>query len=117
VKITAIAPAAIAVIFTSTRTTEYEDEYRAVAASMDDMVRRQPGFLSVESVRDPVTRRGVTVSYWVDETSAAAWKQVAEHQEAQRLGRERFYSEYSVVVAAVTRRYQSGGPGRTEDLP
>jgi len=99
---------AIAVIFTSTRTTDYDDEYRAVAASMDDMVRRQPGFLSVESVRDPVTRRGVTVSYWVDEASAVAWKQVAEHLEAQRLGRVRFYSEYSVVVASVTRAYQSG---------
>jgi heme-degrading monooxygenase HmoA len=105
----ALTPSVIAVIFTSTRTTEYEAEYRAVSESMDDMVRRQPGFLSMESVRDPVTRRGVTVSYWADEASAIAWKQVAEHLEAQRQGREHFYAEYSVVVATVTRAYDAGG--------
>lgn len=103
----AIAPAAIAVIFTSTRTDQFDDEYRGVAEAMDDLARRQPGFLAVESVRDPSTRRGVTVSYWVDEESAVAWKQVAEHLEAQRAGRERFYSDYSVVVARVTRSYDS----------
>ena len=68
----AIAPSAIAVIFTSTRTTQDEDEYRAVADAMEDMARRQPGFLSMESVRDPSTRRGITVSYWTDEASARA---------------------------------------------
>ena len=104
----AIAPAAIAVIFTSTRTADFNDEYRVVAEAMDDMARRQPGFLAIESVRDPDTRRGVTVSYWADEESALAWKQVAEHREAQRAGRERFYSEYSVVVAHVTRSYDKG---------
>lgn len=104
----AIAPSSTAVIFTSTRTTEFDDEYRVVAASMDDMVRQQPGFVSVESVRDPLTRRGITVSYWVNDESARAWKQVAEHVEAQRAGRERFYTEYSIVVAQVTRSYDSG---------
>lgn len=101
----AIAPAAMAVIFTSTRTAEFDDEYRDVAEAMDDLARRQPGFLGVESVRDPGTRRGVTVSYWADDESALAWKQVAEHLEAQRAGRDRFYSDYSVVVARVTRSY------------
>lgn len=104
----AIAPSAIAVIFTSTRTTHDEDEYRAVADAMEDMARRQPGFLSMESVRDGRTRRGITVSYWTDEESARAWKQVAEHLEAQRAGRQRFYSDYSVVVAQVTRSYGTG---------
>lgn len=104
----AIAPSAIAVIFTSTRTTEFEDEYRAVAATMDEMVRQQPGFISSESARDPESRRGITVSYWSDEDSAAAWKQVVEHLEAQRRGREEFYSDYSVVVARVTRSYAVG---------
>lgn len=106
----AIAPSTVAVIFTSTRATDFEGEYEAVADAMDAMARQQPGFLSVESVRDPETRRGVTVSYWTDEASAQGWKQVTEHLEAQRAGRERFYTEYSVVVATVTRSYDSGAP-------
>jgi heme-degrading monooxygenase HmoA len=34
------------------------------------------------------------------------WKQVAEHLEAQRLGRERWYESYDVVVATVDRSYR-----------
>jgi heme-degrading monooxygenase HmoA len=99
----------IAVIFSSTRTTEFEDEYRAVAATMEDMARRQPGFISVESVRDTRSRRGITVSYWLDMVSANAWKKVGEHLAAQRAGKDRFYSAYTVVVAQVTRSYDAAG--------
>lgn len=107
----AVEPSAVAVIFTSTRAPGFDEEYHAVSVAMDTLARVQPGFLSIESVRDPQTRRGITVSYWVDDASARAWKQVAEHLEAQRVGRERFYSDYTVVVAQVTRSYDSGrGP-------
>jgi hypothetical protein len=34
-----------------------------------------------------------------------AWKQVAGHLGAQRLGRERWYREYTTRVATVTRSY------------
>jgi heme-degrading monooxygenase HmoA len=51
--------------------------------------------------------RGITVSYWRDDDCARAWKQVARHLEAQRLGRERWYGQYRVVVAEVIREYAS----------
>lgn len=96
----------IAVIFTSTRTGDDDAGYAAMADEMDAMARAQEGFVSVDSVRDPQTRRGITVSYWRDESCATAWKSVAEHLVAQRMGRERWYAEYSVSVAEVTRSYR-----------
>jgi heme-degrading monooxygenase HmoA len=41
----------------------------------------------------------------VDEASAAAWKQVAEHLVAQERGRSTWYADYRVRVATVTREY------------
>lgn len=96
----------IAVIFTSVRSEGDDDAYAATAAHMAALAAGQPGFVDIESVRDPKTRRGITVSYWEDDASARTWKEVAEHLAAQEAGRERWYSEYEVVVAEVTRRYR-----------
>ena len=45
------------------------------------------------------------VSYWADESAAAAWKQVAEHLVAQERGARVWYADYRVRVATVTRDY------------
>lgn len=97
----------VAVIFTSTRTVGHEAEYAATAERMDELVRRQPGFLEMVSVRDPVSRVGVTVAYFEDEDSARAWKRHPEHRAAQQRGIDDFYEHYSVTVAEVTRQYGS----------
>ena len=96
----------VAVIFTSTRTEGDDEAYAVAAARMVKLAAGQPGYEGIESVRDPVTRRGITVSYWTDDASARAWKGVAEHLVAQQSGRERWYSSYEVVVAEVTRTYR-----------
>ncbi len=96
----------VAVIFTSTRTFEHDEEYSQWAIRMSDLVTTQPGFISEVSARDPETRFGITVSYFKDEESVKKWKAVSEHQEAQKLGKQKFYSEYSVKVATVYREYE-----------
>ena len=95
----------VAVIFANTRTAKDDVEYAAMALAMEHLAARQPGFIGIESVRDPVTRRGITVSFWATEADAVAWKQVTAHEGAQRLGRERWYERYSVRVATVHREY------------
>jgi len=70
---------------------------------MDDLACRQPGYLGHEAARDEDL--GITVSYWVDHASAAAWKQVAEHLIAQQRGREAWYADYTVRIATVERDY------------
>lgn len=79
---------AVAVIFSSTRAAGGDEEYAAAAEAMDALAQNQPGFVGIESVRNPDDRRGITVSYWADESRARAWKQVAEHLVAQQRGRE-----------------------------
>ena len=49
---------------------------------------------------------GITVSYWKDEESIKKWKENIEHQEAQRLGKEIWYSSYKIRVAKVERDYE-----------
>ena len=103
-------PPYVAVIFTSVRTDGHDTEYDSMAVDMEHLARRQPGYLGVESARDTQSRLGITVSYWRTEADAAAWKGVAEHAVAQRLGRGRWYEGYRVRVASVTREYGVDAP-------
>ncbi len=93
-----------AVIFSSRRTAADAAGYAATAALMEELARRQPGFLGVESVRD-ADGFGITVSYWRDEASIRQWKMQVDHQLAQQKGRQLWYERYSVKIAKVTRSY------------
>ncbi|ART56583.1 antibiotic biosynthesis monooxygenase [Acidovorax carolinensis] len=95
------APPYYAVIFTSLRT-EGDQGYGAMAERMVELAAQQPGFLGVESARDGL---GITVSYWTDLASIAAWKANAEHQEAQHRGREQWYAGFKTRIARVERDY------------
>ncbi|MDF1604838.1 antibiotic biosynthesis monooxygenase [Nocardioides sp. YIM 152315] len=99
-------PPYTAVIFTSLRT-EGDNGYAAMSVRMEELARRQPGYLGIEAARDGL---GITVSYWADDAAAAAWKQVAEHLVAQQRGKEAWYADYRVRVATVTRSYGPDGP-------
>ncbi len=91
----------LAVIFSSRRT-EGDQGYGAMADRMVELAKAQPGFLGVESARG-ADGFGITVSYWRDEASIAAWKANAEHAVAQHLGRERWYADFHLRVARVER--------------
>ena len=95
------SPPYVAVIFTSLRTAG-DNGYAAMAAAMEAKAREQPGYLGIEAAREDL---GITVSYWRDEASAAAWKQVGAHLVAQRRGREVWYRDYRLRIAHVTRDY------------
>ena len=88
----------MAVIFTSVRTDDAEG-YDETDAAMEALAAEQPGYLGIESGGK------ITISYWATEDDARAWKAVADHVAAQRLGRERWYSAYQVRVARVERDY------------
>jgi heme-degrading monooxygenase HmoA len=98
------APPYTAVIFTSLRTDEDAGGYGAMAAAMEAQAAAQPGYLGIESARG-ADGLGITVSYWRTSDDARAWKRVAEHLGAQKLGQERWYRAYRVRVAEVSREY------------
>ena len=91
-----------AVVFTSQRT-EGDHGYEAMAAEMATLAAQQPGYLGMDHARSDGV--GITVAYFRTEEHARAWKQVARHAEAQRLGREQWYRAYRVRVAKVEREY------------
>lgn len=94
-------PPYYAVIFTS----ELNDDsagYETVSDRMVELVQQQAGFLGFESAREAI---GITVSYWEDEASILKWSSNLEHQEAQRLGKEKFYKSYSIRICKVERAY------------
>lgn len=93
-------PPYVVVIFTSRRTGG-DQGYGAMSARMMELVKDQPGFLGVESARN-AEGFGITVSYWKDLASIAAWKAHLEHREAMKLGRERWYEAYDIKVGTIT---------------
>ena len=94
-------PPYYAVIFTSIRT-GVDNGYEVMAQRMVELAAEQPGFLGVESAREEV---GITVSYWRDPDSIAAWKRHAEHQIAQERGKQDWYSAYKTRICKVEREY------------
>jgi heme-degrading monooxygenase HmoA len=103
------APPYYAVIFTTKRT-ERDRGYQAMAERMLELARTQPGYLGVESVRAD-SALGITISYWKDEASIRAWKSEADHLAAQHRGKQEWYEHYELRVARVERAY-SGPAGR-----
>jgi len=95
-------PPYYAVIFTSIKIEE-DKGYRAMSEKMIELLKNQKGFLGFESAREEL---GITVSYWKDEESIQKWKANSEHLEAQKLGKEVWYSSYKIRVAKVERDYE-----------
>lgn len=105
-------PGTVAVIFCSTRTGVDEPGYAAAAEQMRALAAEQPGYLGIRSVRGP-DGSGITISYWADEPSAVAWRRHAEHSLIRAEGRARWYRDYTLEVAEVTRSYDWRAGGET----
>lgn len=86
------------------------DGYGPMAEVMVELAAKQDGYLGIETARN-ADGFGITVSYWRDETSIAAWKANARHAVAQANGMARWYEHYELRVAKVERAY-SGPEGR-----
>jgi heme-degrading monooxygenase HmoA len=90
-----------AVIFTSTRTTG-DHGYGKMAEFMEQLAKKQPGFIGVESARQEI---GITVSYWESINAINHWKQQADHLLAQKKGIANWYNSYTVRICLVEREY------------
>ena len=98
-------PPYYAVIFTARRSA-HQEGYEKTAQRMAELAARQPGYLGHETTNDG--RYSITVSYWQSTEAIRAWRDHAEHREARRLGRERWYEAYSLRVCKVERENRSG---------
>ena len=94
-------PPYYAVIFTSTLKSN-DKAYQEMAVKMEQLAKKQSGFLGIESARDEV---GITVSYWESLEAIQQWKSNVEHIEAQSKGKKEWYKTYQVRIAKVERAY------------
>ena len=78
-------------------------EYSVAAARMRELALGQFGCIAFHSLTEGINE--VSLSYWPSEESIRAWRSHPEHVLAQQAGRERWYKEYSVQVAEISREY------------
>ena len=96
-----LKPPYYAVIF-STIVTDNLEGYLETAQRMEDLAKKQKGYLGIESARETI---GITVSYWQTLDDIVVWKNNIEHIEARNLGREKWYKKYQLRICKVEREY------------
>lgn len=94
----------VAVIFASVRTGEDEVGYAAAASAMAALAACQPGYCGHRATRG-ADGFGITISYWVDDAAARAWRDHPEHKAIREAGRDRWYASYTLDVATIVRGY------------
>ncbi|MCP5052830.1 MAG: antibiotic biosynthesis monooxygenase [bacterium] len=97
-------PPYYAVIFTNQRTELDDDGYNKTAETIARLASDQPGYLGIESVRNP-DGFGVTISYWKSLEDIKNWKANSTHQSVQKKGQEKWYDHYTVRVCKVEKQY------------
>ena len=92
----------IVILFRSKRTDQAGEDYKAMDAELETLVRQNPGFVDVKSYTAADGER-LTVVWWRDEQSLAEWRNLMRHREAQETGRQKWYEYYDMDVATITR--------------
>ena len=92
----------IVVVFRSRLSGEAGADYSDMAAEMLSTAEQMPGFVEFKSFKADDGER-VSLVYWRDEETMAAWRNHPRHQLAQSQGRTKWYSQYRIEVAEVTR--------------
>lgn len=90
------------IIFRSKLTAQAGEDYQAMNAEMESLVRQNPGFIDVKSYKSEDGER-LTVVWWRDEESLREWRNLMRHREAQKTGRAKWYEYYEMEVASVVR--------------
>jgi heme-degrading monooxygenase HmoA len=92
----------LVILFRSKLTEQAGEDYQAMNAEMQTLVRQNPGFVDVKSYTAADGER-LTVVWWRDEESLAEWRNLMRHREAQNIGRQKWYEYYEVEVATLVR--------------
>jgi len=96
----------IAVIFEGMAREEQKDAYLDAAARLRPLLTDIDGFLSIERFQSLTTPGKIlSLSFWRDEEAVRRWRNLAQHREVQRVGRESIFTEYRLCVAQVLRDY------------
>ena len=89
-------------VFRSRVRAELMDEYVQWAERMNELAQTMPGYVSHKGFTAEDGERCTIVEFESEETHRA-WAEHPEHREAQKLGRQKFYSEYSIHICKALR--------------
>ena len=80
------------------------EEYEQVAARMAERVSAMPGFIGMDYAE--VEGGELVIARFESHEALAAWRELPEHKEAQRQGRERYFAAYRIEVCETVRSYE-----------
>ena len=92
----------IIVVFRSRVRPDNAERYYALVDKMAEIATNMPGFISYKSFYAEDGER-VTIHEWETAEHLRAWREHPEHVQAQGLGRQDFYEEYSLQVTEEVR--------------
>ena len=78
------------------------DEYRALVCRMIELAETMPGYVSHKDFSAEDGER-VTIVEFEHEEGQHTWRTNPEHLAAQKLAREKYYSEYHIQVCTLDR--------------
>ena len=84
-------------VFRSRVRPEHAADYMKMAAKMKELAAEMPGYISHKGFTAEDGER-VTIVEFESEEAQRTWAELPAHRKAQQLGRERFYSEFSIHV-------------------
>jgi heme-degrading monooxygenase HmoA len=99
----------VVIVFRSRIRPGTENDLMTIGARMYELASAMPGFVSY---KDFTAEDGESVTVVEFDTleHLGAWRDHPEHREAQRLGREQFFSEYRIQVCTTVRDYEFKRP-------
>jgi len=89
-------------VFRSRLRPELGDEYAALADRMSELARTMPGYVSEKNFVAEDGER-VTIVEFENEEGLRTWRTNPEHLAAQRLARQKYYTEYHIQVCTLDR--------------
>ncbi len=97
-----------AVIFEVYPSESGKAEYLEIAKKMRSFLVNRPGLISIERF-ESLSEKGkiLSLSFWESEESIADWRNVIEHRQAQKKGKEELFNSYRIRVAKTVRDYTS----------
>lgn len=93
----------ITIVFRSRLRPGVEEAYGDLLSEIEPLGMKTPGFVSKKTF---VAEDGERLSLieWQDAASLDSWRENPDHVRAKRMGREQFYSDYSLQIFETSSR-------------
>ncbi len=93
----------VVVLFRSRLTSAAGEDYSQMAEEMLSTAKEMPGFVEFKSFTAEDGER-LSVVWWQDHETMAAWRNHPRHRVAQHNGRDKWYENYKIEIADVVRQ-------------